>query len=57
MAVLFVLTFLPETKGLSVEEITAMFEQQAAERGVVGPASPIKIAHPRDAARHRPRAT
>jgi sugar porter (SP) family MFS transporter len=57
MAVLFVLTFLPETKGLSVEEITAMFEQQAAERGVVGPASPIKIAHPREAARHRPRAT
>jgi sugar porter (SP) family MFS transporter len=30
MAILFVSRFLPETKGLSVEEITALFDKQAA---------------------------
>lgn len=34
MAVLFVSRFLPETKGHSVEEITRMFEREAAGAGV-----------------------
>jgi MFS transporter, SP family, arabinose:H+ symporter len=29
LAVIFVAKFLPETKGVSLEEITAIFEQQA----------------------------
>jgi MFS family permease len=31
LAVLFVLKFLPETKGLSVEEVVELFEEQAAD--------------------------
>lgn len=44
------LTFVPETKGLSVEEITALFDQQAG-RGwkIVEPVSPRELAHPRAA--------
>ncbi|HKC26949.1 MAG TPA: sugar porter family MFS transporter [Jatrophihabitans sp.] len=61
IAVMFVMLYVPETKGLSVEEITEMFEQQAAEHGVASPASPLKIAHPRESfgggPRHRPRVT
>jgi sugar porter (SP) family MFS transporter len=53
MAVMFVMVFLPETKELSVEEITEMFDKQAAGRGggwaVVAPASPSALANPREA--------
>jgi len=34
-AVVFVLRYLPETKHRSVEEITAIFEQQTKERAAV----------------------
>lgn len=33
LAIVFVAAFLPETKGLSVEEITAIFERQAHHEG------------------------
>jgi MFS transporter, SP family, arabinose:H+ symporter len=30
LAIVFVARFLPETKGLSVEEVTVVFEQEAS---------------------------
>jgi sugar porter (SP) family MFS transporter len=56
-AIMFVMMFVPETKGLSVEEITDLFDRQAAGGGwtIVEPASPSELAHPRHGA--RPRAT
>jgi sugar porter (SP) family MFS transporter len=33
MAIVFVVRFVPETKGMSVEDITEMFEEQAASSG------------------------
>jgi sugar porter (SP) family MFS transporter len=53
IALVFVMTFVPETKGLSVEEITALFEQQAEERGVLAPSNPVSIARPRMTLRHQ----
>jgi sugar porter (SP) family MFS transporter len=49
MAILLVMVFLPETKELSVEEITALFDRQAAGGGwrIVEPQSPSALAHPR----------
>jgi sugar porter (SP) family MFS transporter len=49
MAIMFVLVFVPETKGLSVEEITAMFDRQAGPGGwaIVEPKKPAALAHPR----------
>jgi MFS transporter, SP family, arabinose:H+ symporter len=38
LAILFVSRFLPETKGLSVEDITAVFERQAGGRSRPSPA-------------------
>ena len=48
-ALFFVMTFVPETKGLSVEEITELFDKQAASGGwtIVEPQSPSRLAHPR----------
>jgi SP family arabinose:H+ symporter-like MFS transporter len=48
-ALFFVMTFVPETKGLSVEEITELFDKQAANGGwtIVEPQSPSRLAHPR----------
>jgi MFS transporter, SP family, arabinose:H+ symporter len=47
VAIVFVLRYVPETKGLSVEEITELFEEQAKERGVVSPSPRPQMAHPR----------
>jgi hypothetical protein len=51
MAVVFVMLFVPETKGLSVEEITELFDKQADRGGwaIVEPATPGQLAHPREA--------
>lgn len=40
LAIVFVSKFLPETKGLSVEEITAIFERQAAHQPLPQPHGP-----------------
>ena len=34
LAIGFIAKFLPETKGLSVEEVVAVFDEQAAESNV-----------------------
>ena len=34
LAIAFIFKFLPETKGLSVEEVVALFEEQASESPV-----------------------
>ncbi len=47
VAIVFVLRYVPETKGMSVEEITELFEEQARERGVVSPSPRPQMAHPR----------
>jgi MFS family permease len=52
IAFVFVMAFVPETKGLSVEEITALFDKEAEERGVVAPSRPVSIARPRMTLRH-----
>jgi sugar porter (SP) family MFS transporter len=49
LALVFVRQYVPETKGMSVEEITELFDKQAAERGVVSPSSRRQVAHPRSA--------
>jgi sugar porter (SP) family MFS transporter len=46
-ALVFVLMFLPETKGMSVEEITELFEQEAEKRSVTRPSPPAAMARPR----------
>jgi SP family arabinose:H+ symporter-like MFS transporter len=46
IAFLFVMMYVPETKGLSVEEITELFDKQAADRGVAAPSARHRIAHP-----------
>lgn len=47
ITIMFVMTFVPETKGLSVEEITKLFDRQASEGGwsIIEPASPSPLAH------------
>jgi sugar porter (SP) family MFS transporter len=47
IAIMFVMTFVPETKGLSVEEITKLFDRQASKGGwsIIEPASPSQLAH------------
>jgi sugar porter (SP) family MFS transporter len=56
MAIMFVLVFMPETKELSVEEITALFDKQASGGGwrIVEPQSPKVLAHPRSGAQPYP---
>jgi sugar porter (SP) family MFS transporter len=46
VAILFVARWMPETKGMSVEDITDMFEQQAADRGSAGPSPRQTMARP-----------
>jgi len=47
MAIMFLMVFMPETKNLSVEEITELFEEQAGSGWtIVEPKSPRKLAHP-----------
>src|SRR3954470_1417963 len=46
VAIVFVLRYVPETKGMSVEDITELFEQQAKDRGVVSPSPRPQMAHP-----------
>ncbi|HZC73927.1 MAG TPA: sugar porter family MFS transporter [Jatrophihabitans sp.] len=48
VAVMFVMMFLPETKGLSVEQITELFDKEASGGGwaIVEPKSPARLAHP-----------
>jgi MFS family permease len=46
VAVVFVLRYVPETKGMSVEEITELFDKQASERGTIAPSSRPAMAHP-----------
>jgi sugar porter (SP) family MFS transporter len=57
VAIMFVMLFVPETKGLSVEQITELFDKQAAGGGwsIVEPESPSRLAHPGSAS--HPRAT
>jgi sugar porter (SP) family MFS transporter len=47
MAIAFVVVLVPETKGMSVEEITELFEQQAAESGRAPRAGAPPMAAPR----------
>jgi SP family arabinose:H+ symporter-like MFS transporter len=47
VAIVFVARWVPETKGMSVEEITEMFERQAAERAGSGRTGPSPMATPR----------
>jgi sugar porter (SP) family MFS transporter len=46
VAIVFVLRYVPETKGMSVEDITELFEQQARERGAVAPSRRAEVATP-----------
>ena len=46
VAIVFVVRYVPETKGMSVEDITELFEQQAKDRGVVSPSPRPQMAHP-----------
>jgi MFS transporter, SP family, arabinose:H+ symporter len=46
VAIVFVMRYVPETKGMSVEDITELFEQQAKDRGVVSPSPRPQMAHP-----------
>jgi hypothetical protein len=39
----------PETKGMSVEEITELFEEQARSQGIATPSPRPRMAHPRSA--------
>jgi sugar porter (SP) family MFS transporter len=47
VAFVFVFNYVPETKGMSVEEITEMFEEQASSRGVAPPSPRAQMARPR----------
>jgi SP family arabinose:H+ symporter-like MFS transporter len=47
VAIVFVLRYVPETKGMSVEEITELFEEQAREQGMASPSPRRRMAHSR----------
>jgi drug/metabolite transporter (DMT)-like permease len=49
VAIVFVLRYVPETKGMSVEEITELFEEQARSQGIATPSPRPRMAHPRSA--------
>jgi MFS transporter, SP family, arabinose:H+ symporter len=46
VAIVFVMRYVPETKGLSVEDITELFEEQPREKGAVRPSPRTRMAHP-----------
>jgi SP family arabinose:H+ symporter-like MFS transporter len=47
VAIVFVLRYVPETKGMSVEDITALFEEQARQKDVAARSPRPRMAHPR----------
>jgi sugar porter (SP) family MFS transporter len=49
VAIVFVLRYVPESKGMSVEEITELFEEQARSQGIATPSPRPRMAHPRSA--------